>query len=217
VKNPLNAMALHLDLLRAKAERASNGQRAGMQAHIEVLSHEIERLDRVVRTFLDFSRPVELQLKPADLSARARGVAQLAEAEAESLGIEIVVAAPQPGPQAWIDRDLIEQALLNLVNNGLQAMQPAAAGRQLALEVGGSATQAHIRIRDQGPGVPPEHRDKIFDLYFTTRASGTGIGLAMAARTMQLHHGSLELEDALAGAGASFVLRFPRHANEDAA
>ena len=214
VKNPLNAMALHLDLLRAKAASSGNGLQSGMQPHLQVLSHEIERLDRVVRTFLDFSRPVELQLKPTDLSELARGVAQLAEAEAASLGLRIVVRAPQPGPRAWVDRDLVEQALLNLINNGLQAMQPAAAGCRLDLEVESEAGFAAVRVRDQGPGVPAEHRDRIFDLYFTTRSTGTGIGLAMAARTMQLHHGSIELEPPGVVPGASFLLRFPRRAQE---
>ncbi|MGH9481081.1 MAG: two-component system sensor histidine kinase NtrB, partial [Terriglobales bacterium] len=222
VKNPLNAMAIHLDLLRQKTRAGE----AAMRPHLQVLGREIERLDRVVRTFLDFSRPVELKLAHADLSEVARGVAQLAQAEAEAKQIAIVLAAPQPGPRVWLDRDLVEQALLNLVNNGMQAMEGAQAAasppgasasvpsglalapRQLRLQVFEQDRQAVVRVRDQGPGVPTEHRDKIFDLYFTTRSGGTGIGLALAARIMQLHHGSIELESNHAP-GASFLLRFP--------
>ncbi|HUX67984.1 MAG TPA: ATP-binding protein [Terriglobales bacterium] len=207
VKNPLNAMAIHVDLLQTKAGGGGNG----LAPHIEVIRREIERLNRVVGTFLDFSRPVELQLAPADLSEVARGVEQLVQAGAAAQGIAIALAAPRPGPRAWLDRDLVEQALLNLVNNGLQAMTEASAGggeRELRLEVFEEEQQGVIRVRDQGPGVPAEHRDKIFDLYFTTRSEGTGIGLATAARIMQLHQGAIELEPG-AGAGASFVLRFP--------
>lgn len=213
VKNPLNAMSIHLDLLRAKAEAGGNG----LGPHIEVLGHEIERLDRVVRTFLDFTRPVELRLTAADLSEVARGVEQLVRAEAEAKGVSIELDAPHPGPRVWVDRDLVEQALLNLVNNGVQAMagvEPAR--RRLRLEVRERPLQGMIRVRDWGPGVAAEHRDKIFDLYFTTRGEGTGIGLALAARIMQLHQGAIELEPEAAAPGASFVLRFPVRAEEAA-
>lgn len=218
VKNPLNAMAIHLDLLRQKACAGE----AAMRPHLQVLGREIERLDRVVRTFLDFSRPVELKLTSADLTEVAHGVTQLAQAEASAKRIVITLSAPRPGPRVWLDRDLVEQALLNLVNNGLQAIEantaPVAGSaaappspaerRQLRLEVFEEDHQAVVRVRDHGAGVPPEHRDKIFDLYFTTRRDGTGIGLALAARIMQLHHGGIELES-VAGPGASFLLRFP--------
>lgn len=215
VKNPLNAMAIHLDLLREKAGAAQ----PALQPHLVVMRREIERLDRVVRTFLDFSRPVELHLAEADLSELAAGVAQLAAAEAAARGLALEVEAPTPGPRAWMDRDLASQALLNLVNNGLQAMAECAnGGRALRLEVFEQNRHGVIRVRDQGPGVPAEHRDKIFDLYFTTRSDGTGIGLALAARIMQMHHGAIELEENNgAGPGASFLLRFPLRAREASA
>ncbi len=214
VKNPLNAMAIHLDLLREKAGAGGNG----LQPHIQVLRREIERLDRVVKTFLDFSRPVEVKLQPTDLAQLARGVAELMRAPAAEQGVAIVLQAPAPGPQVRLDRDLVEQTLLNLVNNGLQAMaaMPSGAGsRQLTLEVFTGRGQALLRVRDQGAGVPVEHREKIFDLYFTTRAEGTGIGLALAARIMQLHRGAIELEPG--AGGASFLLRFPLPAPAEAA
>lgn len=211
VKNPLNAMSIHLDLLRAKA----GGESPVLGPHIEVIGREIERLDRVVRTFLDFSRPVELKLAAADLSEVARLVAQLARAGAEAQGMRLLLQAPEPGPRVWLDRDLVEQALLNLVNNGLQAMAGAGGGHTLRLEVLEQDLHGLIRVRDEGAGIAPEHRDKIFDLYFTTRAEGTGIGLALAARIMQMHHGSIELEPEQAGQrGASFLLRFPLRKGE---
>ncbi|HET9785160.1 MAG TPA: ATP-binding protein [Terriglobales bacterium] len=211
VKNPLNAMSIHLQLLRAKA----GGESPVLGPHIDVIGREIERLDRVVRTFLDFSRPVELKLVAADLSEVARQVVQLAQAGAEAGGMRLRLAAPDPGPRVWLDRDLVEQALLNLINNGLQAMDGAENGRSLHVEVLEQDLHGLIRVRDEGPGIAPEHRDKIFDLYFTTRAEGTGIGLALAARIMQMHHGSIELEPAAAApGGASFLLRFPLRKGE---
>lgn len=206
VKNPLNAMAIHLDLLK---EKAGPGQ-TGLQPHIQVMRREIERLDRVVRTFLDFTRPVELHLRTGDLGELTSSVAQLAAADAQAQGIQLSVQAQSPSPRVWMDRDLVEQALLNLVNNGLQAMANQSRGGLLKLEVFEDAQQGVIRVTDEGPGVAAEHRERIFDLYFTTRSDGTGIGLALAARIMQLHHGAIELEPRGDGeSGASFVLRFP--------
>lgn len=206
VKNPLNAMAIHLDLLK---EKAGPGQ-PGLQPHIQVMRREIERLDRVVRTFLDFTRPVELHLRSVDLGEVTAGVAQLAAADAQAQGIRLAVQVPPQAPRVWMDRDLVEQALLNLVNNGLQAMAGHRQGGELKLEVFEEAMQGGIRVQDEGPGVAAENRERIFDLYFTTRHDGTGIGLALAARIMQLHHGAIELESrGAAPSGASFVLRFP--------
>lgn len=212
VKNPLNAMAIHLDLLREKAGAGENG----LEPHINVIRHEIERLDRRVRLFLDFSRPAALRLVATDLSELAHAVGELVISPARARGLEVEVIAPRPGPIAWLDRDMIEQTVLNLVNNGLQAMEESgpspepAAPRLVRLEVFTEGRQAAMRIRDFGPGVAAEIRESIFDLFFTTRTNGNGIGLAQAARALHFHHGSIELEPMAAGErGASFLLRFP--------
>jgi signal transduction histidine kinase len=104
-----------------------------------------------------------------------------------------------------VDSDLVKQAVLNIVINGVQAMPE---GGTLRLTLRREADGAMIVIRDYGQGIPSEIRDKIFNLYFTTKKGGSGIGLAMAYRVVQLHHGSLEFES-VAGRGTSFYLRFP--------
>lgn len=209
VKNPLNAMAIHLDLLKAKAKGP------GVERHVEVIRREIDRLDRVVKGFLDFTRPVEVRLRPASLADVAKGVRDLLAADAAAQGMRIEVEA-EAAPPLWLDRDLIEQALLNLVNNALQAMgdngAADGAGRRGApprviLRVQREAGGTVLRVEDQGPGVPAAVRDRIFDLYFSTKPEGSGIGLALAARVMELHNGSLELEPDRGG--ACFCLRFP--------
>jgi signal transduction histidine kinase len=219
VKNPLNAMAIHLDLLLSKAR---NGSAANIEPHVEVIRREIERLDRVVRTFLDFTRPVELNFSNADLVEAARSVRELALAAAASHAIDIRVESSEPEVRAWVDRDLIEQAVLNLVNNGIEAMAhdprlgdgdglsagKSAPGRALTLQVSREGEDAVIRVCDQGPGVPADLREKIFDLYFSTRPEGSGIGLALTARVMQLHKGAVELESSTSE-GSTFMLRFP--------
>jgi signal transduction histidine kinase len=104
-----------------------------------------------------------------------------------------------------VDADLVKQAVLNIVINGVQAMPE---GGEVRLSLRREAESALLTIRDQGPGIPTDIRDKVFNLYFTTKKGGSGIGLAMAYRVVQLHHGSLEFTS-IAGNGTTFYLRFP--------
>ncbi len=113
-------------------------------------------------------------------------------------------AAPDALP-VRIDADLVKQALLNIVLNGVQAMPDGGALRLTLKRDGDSAL---IRVRDQGAGIPENIRDKVFNLYFTTKSGGSGIGLAMAYRVVQLHHGSMEFTSIM-DHGTTFYLRFP--------
>ena len=103
------------------------------------------------------------------------------------------------------DRDLLKQALLNVVVNGVEAMQE---GGELHLVVRRLAGECVFAIRDGGGGIPAELRDKIFNLYFTTKAKGSGIGLAMSFRVVQLHSGTIDFSSET-GRGTTFWLRFP--------
>ena len=107
--------------------------------------------------------------------------------------------------QVRVDADLIQQALLNVLLNGAQAM---ADGGELRVELRQSAHEASLRIRDQGCGIPAEILGRIFNLYFTTKRDGTGIGLAMTYRILQLHNGSVQVESEM-DVGTQFTLRLP--------
>jgi signal transduction histidine kinase len=104
-----------------------------------------------------------------------------------------------------VDADLLEQALLNVVLNGAQAM---ASGGALEVRLTEDGRWAYIRVRDHGEGIPDEIRSRIFDLYFTTRKEGSGIGLAMTYRIVQMHHGQIDVESK-PGSGTTFILRLP--------
>jgi PAS domain S-box-containing protein len=200
VKNPINAIVIHLAILR---ERILNLDPQS-QRHLDIINSEIHRLDRVVKTLVDFSRPVELTLAAHDLRSLAADVAALAEPEADSHRVSIVKEfAARPLP-VRVDADLIKQAILNVVLNGVQAMPQ---GGRLRLRAFASAQTAVLEVEDSGEGIPPEIRDKIFHLYFTTKDSGSGIGLAFSYRALQLHNGTLELaSDAERGATFRFLL-----------
>lgn len=200
VKNPLHAMVLHLELLNAKLD-------AGLdpKTHVQVLTSEVNRLNRVVQTFLDFTRPVELNLIETDANTLVREVMRLA-ADARPDNIEIIERYNDEPLQIKADADLLKQAILNIVINGCQAMTE---GGQLRVSTSRDPKgHVQITVSDQGPGIPENVRDKIFLLYYTTKPQGSGIGLAQAFRAVQLHNGRIEL-DSQPGAGARFRLTLP--------
>jgi signal transduction histidine kinase len=206
VKNPINAIVVHLELLKNKLGDAG----APALRHLEVIDSEIHRLDRVVQTLVDFSRPVELQLREQDLRPVLNDVLSLATEELSTHNVTLVSHLPSRPLMANIDADLLKQALLNVVQNGAQAMEQ---GGKLEVTLEEDRKTAILRIADQGSGIPEEIREKIFDLYFTTKSAGSGIGLAMTYRILQFHHGSIEVKSE-EGRGTEFLLRIPLAATE---
>ncbi len=197
IKNPLNAIALHVEVLKSKLEPDD--------PEVNVILKEIKRLDHVVKTFLSFNQPISIEAKPFDLSRLAEEVIDLIGPEARSKGIEIERQLDDP---QWINGDgqILNQAVLNVVMNALEAMNP---GGHLVIATAACAdSECSLSVTDDGPGIPPEIQDKIFNLYFSTKKSGSGIGLAMTFRLVQLHSGSIGFSSE-PGKGTSFVLRFP--------
>jgi signal transduction histidine kinase len=202
VKNPINAIVVHLELLKTKLGDAS----APAVRHLEVIDAEIHRLDRVVQMLVDFSRPVELQLREQDLRSVIGDMLALAAEELSTRNIILIDRMPSKPLIAHCDADLLKQAVLNVIQNAAQAM-PEGGNLEVALEE--DRKSAVLRIADEGPGIPDEIREKIFDLYFTTKTGGSGIGLAMTYRILQLHHGSVEVQSRRGGCGTEFLLRIP--------
>jgi signal transduction histidine kinase len=201
VKNPINAIVLHLENLRHKLPELQ----PDAARHIDVISSEIHRLDRVVQILVDFTRPVELRLREMDIRRVIEDVTALAQPDAETHGVRIERNFPAEPVPVNIDIDLIKQAVLNVMINGVQAMPE---GGTLRVSVASKNGAALVAIEDQGPGIPEEMREKIFTLYFTTKKAGSGIGLAMAYRVMQLHHGLVDFRPA-PGQGTIFELSLP--------
>ncbi len=201
VKNPINAIVVHIELLKSKLSGAS----APAMRHLEVIEAEIHRLDRVVQMLVDFSRPVELRLREQDLRTVIGDVLALAAAELSTHNVTLESHMPLKPLVANFDADLLKQAALNVIQNGAQAM-PEGGTLRVVLEE--QRKFALLRVADQGPGIPDDIREKIFDLYFTTKSGGSGIGLAMTYRILQLHYGSIEVQSSPEH-GTEFLLRIP--------
>ena len=200
VKNPINAIVLHLQLLQNKLHADDPDTRR----HMDVIGNEIHRLDRVVQILVDFTRPRDLHLEEVDMRKLLDDVAMLARPEAGRHGIALAEEFPDEALLVRVDPDLMKQAVLNLTLNGLQAMSQGT----LTLAAHREDESIVTEVRDQGSGIPPEVQEKIFELYFTTKKEGSGIGLAQTYQIMQWHYGSVEF-DSIAGAGTTFRLRLP--------
>lgn len=195
IKNPLNSITLLLEVLKMKAPETVE--------ELEVISQEVRRLDRVVRTFLDFSRPLQLNRQPLDASELLRDILRFLLPDADRRNIKLMVA----GTAALIsaDRDLLRQALLNILMNALEAMPN---GGDLHVSSVAQNGECAIRIQDSGVGIPEDKLDKIFQLYFTTKANGSGIGLAQTFRAIQLHGGRIQV-DSKKELGTVFTIYIP--------
>jgi signal transduction histidine kinase len=201
VKNPLNAILMHVELARMKLAKGDTD----INPQMEIVSREILRLDRVVKTFLDFTRPVELHVSEVPVDEFVQEIVDLARPQAAFAGIRIDVEQHADGVAIRADRDLLKQALLNVAVNAIEAMP---SGGSLRFASALQSDEAEIRITDSGPGIPPELREKIFRLYFTTKEGGSGIGLAMTFRIVQLHDGTIDFSSE-PGKGTTFMMRFP--------
>jgi PAS domain S-box-containing protein len=201
VKNPINAIVVHLELLRNKLP---SGEVSAVR-HLNIIQSEIQRLDRVVQTLVDFSRPIEPHLQEQDLRLVVGSVLQLASAELATRSVSVVSRSPERPVVVKVDADMMRQALLNIVLNGAQAMP---GGGTLTIDLSDDPRVAVLSVRDEGVGIPEDVLPRIFDLYFTTKKDGSGIGLAMTYRIVQLHSGVVEVESQ-PGKGTVFTLRIP--------
>jgi signal transduction histidine kinase len=223
VKNPLNAMMIHLELLRqqftlAASTRAGGSAHAGQAVatveappgnalqHVDTIASEIRRLDRVLQGFLKFARPEDLRLQPINLATLINEVIPIIRPEAEQAQVTLLVEGDN-APDANGDQAMLHQAFLNLALNACQAMPQGGILRIRCERYDGQ--RVSITFADTGVGIPPEHLKRIFDLYFTTKEKGSGIGLSMVYRTVQMHDGEIEVQST-PGAGTTFRILLPQ-------
>jgi signal transduction histidine kinase len=212
VKNPINAMVVHLELLRGKLIAGGSEAFGGAQRHVDILAGEMQRLDRVVQTLADFSRPMELHLREEDLRQVVGVVMELTAAEMDENGVRVTVDAPKEQMIVLVDTELMQQAVLNLLLNGMQAMSSTGGGSML-VRLRRDHQFAMVEVIDEGEGIPAELLPRIFELYFTTKPKGSGIGLAMTYRILQLHGGTMEVRSnadvTSPERGTTFTFRLP--------
>ena len=218
VKNPLNAMTIHLELLKQKlgvlrepmvmaGPGGGPGKTLDLAKHVTIISSEIKRLDEVVAGFLKFARPEELNLQPVLLNQVIHDVVMTIGPEAHRRRVAVREESPGMLPPINADQGMLVQAVLNLAINALQAMPE---GGTLRLGCKPTARRrVELFVEDTGIGIEPENLPRIFDLYFTTKEKGSGIGLSMVFRIVQLHDGEVEVQST-PGRGTNFRVIFPQ-------
>jgi len=188
VRNPLSSIKGFATLLGSKFKAGSKEHEAA-----DLLVHEAERLNRSITELLNYARPTTLKKEPVDLGQMVDRSLKLVSSDAQALGVNIVQEVEPELPAVSVDKDKINQILLNLYLNSLQAMEISTAAKELKVSVH-RAEDDHmviIEVQDTGSGIPQESLDKVLDPYFTTKPDGTGLGLALAYKIIDEHKGSI--------------------------
>jgi signal transduction histidine kinase len=175
------------------------------QKHVDVIATEIKRLDQVMQDFLKFARPGEVKLEPVEIASLLQDVARVIEPDAERTGVTVRLE-PQAPSEINGDPGMLTQVFMNLALNACQAMPN---GGLLRMACRSLSDKVEVIVEDTGRGIKPEHLNRIFDLYFTTKEKGSGIGLSMVYRIIQLHDGEIEVQST-PGAGTRFRILLPR-------
>ena len=214
VRNPLNAIAMTSQRLRREfigADAVTGPQdEAELRELLDVLSGETQRINRIVQQFLDFARPPKLAPRTASLHHMLADAAESLRAKAAARRIWLDTALAGVG-DAVFDPDQLKQVVDNLLRNAIEASPEEG---HVVLRATREATGHVIEVEDQGPGISPEHRLKIFDLYFTTKPEGTGVGLAVTHQIVEAHRGSIEV-DSEPGRGTRMIVRIPFWPEDD--
>jgi two-component system, NtrC family, sensor histidine kinase HydH len=208
IRNPLGVIKGSAEMLTQKLQ-ASDELARELAGYI---STEVNRLSALVTEFLDFARPLHAQPHPADLTALLDRVLQVVAGRFAGKSKVRVETSYESGlPLVPLDESLCEQAFLNLVQNAYEAMEEKEEGRlrvDVRLATKEDRPGVELRIADNGPGVPEELREEIFNPFVTTKKTGVGLGLSIVSKIIDGHQGSIRVENALEG-GAVFTLFFP--------
>jgi signal transduction histidine kinase len=201
MKNPLNAMTIHLELLKQKL---AAGKSAAM--HVEIIEREIRRLDERIQGFLKFVRPDEVSFGPVAVASLLASVVEAVHPEAQRAGVTIDQTCTDHSLEVEGDAPQLRDVFLNLAQNAIQAMPK---GGRLTLSCAADPNRRiRVRVEDTGVGIAPENLTKIFELYYTTKERGTGVGLSMVYRTIQIHNGDIDVESTV-GVGTAFIVVLP--------
>ena len=202
VKNPLNAMMVHVELLRDRL----TGTPEEVRQSLDVIRSEIARLDAVVQKFTNVMRPPEPTLRPVHLNGLLQDLSTLLEAEGRKKGIAFTLRLDPGLPAVLGDEEMLRTALMNILLNAYQAM--SGGGTVAITSAPEDDKRVTVSISDTGPGIPAEDIDRVFAMYYTTKPEGSGVGLPLVRRIVELHDGDIEIQSTV-GRGTTVVIRLP--------
>ena len=207
IRNPLNAMNMNLQMLEEELVLDGQTETDEQRELLDSTKSEIKRLERLVNNFLAYARPADPRFKASDLNELVTEVVRFLEGDFRQNEVEINLDLAQLLPTAEFDETLLKQALMNLLVNARQVLQ---GGGKITLTTRASVSgEVVVEIRDDGPGIPDTVQERIFEVFYSNRGGGTGLGLPIARQIVERHGGRLELESTV-GQGATFRIRLPR-------
>ncbi len=205
IKNPLQSISIHIQLLQRAAKGKESVETAGLGHHLSIVTEEIERLNKIVVEFLFAVRPMGVELRDADVGAIVKELAAFIRYEAEEAGISVDLRIAEKLPRVLVDKRYMKQAILNLAQNALAAM---GTGGALTFGVEGDENEVRISVEDTGTGISEASLPKIFEPYYTTKESGTGLGLTITFKIIREHQGEINVKSRQ-GHGSVFTISLP--------
>jgi len=205
IRNPLSSMAIHAEILNKRVAETSEAGDDKIRRSAEVLQREVQRLNRIISQFLNLARVQKGELTLLNLNALIRDVVVLVQQQSIERSIEITTSLNDSIDFIYGEADQLKQVLLNLVLNAFQAI-----GKDglVTISTRRDDRRCFVEVTDNGLGMDEETKKRIFELYFTTKSDGAGIGLAVSRNIMEAHEGSILFESA-PGQGTRFILDFP--------
>lgn len=188
IKNPLGAMGIHIQLIQDEIKKCTCGWADNIKYSTGIVNEEIQRLNDIVVNYLYTVRPLNIELLPVDLGQVLDRIAGFVTPELESRGVQLQKVYADSLPEIFIDEKSFKQAVLNLIQNSLAVLDETGI---IKIEASTEKNYVIIHIVDNGPGIPEELQPKIFDPYFTTRATGTGLGLTIVYKIIKEHNGEI--------------------------
>lgn len=206
IRNPLSSIKMNLQILARRLDVDGYDRR-----RLEITVHEVSRLEDILRQLLDVARPLTIEPSPVNLSALARGCVDFLHAKAHEKQVSIVVRCPMTLPLAQLDAGKLEQALINLLLNAMEATPEGGRITVWTKAIGsGENSSLELGVRDTGPGIQREHMPHLFTPFYTSKTRGSGLGLSNVKRIVDAHSGNIEVRSRR-GRGAAFLLRLPCH------
>jgi signal transduction histidine kinase len=202
LKNPLGIIRGSINILAKR-----KGDKETQETMVRYINEEVTRLNHLAEDFLVFARPPQPKKEQVDLKELTHKLKALTEARgAEEKKVKLNIEAPGDPVTVFVDRNQIYQALLNLVDNAIHSSPD---GEEVTIGVGTDDKGAKVSVSDNGPGVNREHRERIFEPFFTLKEKGTGLGLSIVKRIVEMHDGALTLGESTKG-GACFTIWLPK-------
>ena len=205
IGNPLNSLNIHLQLIEREARKLDGVNRAELHESVEVARAEINRLDSIISQFLRAIRPTRPQLRPENVNSIIEEAVRFFAPEIKDRDIVVEQELRSDLPLLELDRDQMKQAFYNVIKNSFEAMK-----RRGILRIRTDMDESHVTVRftDTGGGISPDNLSRVFEPYFTTKTSGTGLGLLIVRRIVREHGGELSIESS-EGKGLTLIIRLP--------